>query len=270
MRRINKLKPVDYAWLGLIFIGNGVLAGAAVIYGFLNSYLYLLLSAIFTIVLINIVFSIRTKNLFYLVTALHYTIISLYFVAVIIENSQLLNLMRISFLFSLFFLLYLGLTRKLKWRKRELLEMAAENIKVAPGSFTNRPKPLEKKQYTRSELIGFSKFLFKKLIAVPYYEEKSVVFVVTNKYTNHVLNLRNNYSEETHVTFGFDGSISVSIAKKDYLKYKEELSFDQICYSLGELFIGFLELYKKNETVRIIYRMDRLKFNPFFGGIIGF
>jgi hypothetical protein len=37
------------------------------------------------------------------------------------------------------------------------------------------------------------------------------------------------------------------------------LAFDQLCTSLGQLFIEFFELYKKGEGIRVIDRMDDLK-----------
>jgi len=63
---------------------------------------------------------------------------------------------------------------------------------------------------------------------------------------------------DTHVTFDFAGHVSVTIAKKDYQKYTEELTFDQLCSSLGSLFIEFLELYQKNQSREIIDRLNRI------------
>ena len=39
----------------------------------------------------------------------------------------------------------------------------------------------------------------------------------------------------------FDGNVSASISKKDYLAFTEELAFDQLCDSLGKLFIEFMD-----------------------------
>ena len=41
-------------------------------------------------------------------------------------------------------------------------------------------------------------------------------------------------------------------------KYKEEFTFDQLCSSLGNLFIEFLDLYKKNQSSEIINRLNRV------------
>ena len=72
-----------------------------------------------------------------------------------------------------------------------------------------------------------------------------------------------NFSKYSYVSFNLDGKVTLNIGKIDYLKYKEQLTFDQLCESLGTLFIDFLELFKKGEGTRIIDRMNNLKLNPF-------
>ena len=53
------------------------------------------------------------------------------------------------------------------------------------------------------------------------------------------------------------------IAHKDYLDYREQLAFDPLCASLGQVFIDFFELYNKGEGVRAIDRMDDLRIGIF-------
>lgn len=50
----------------------------------------------------------------------------------------------------------------------------------------------------------------------------------------------------------------MNISHRDYLNFKEALSFDQLCASLGNLFIEFIETYLRGEGVRIIDKMDVL------------
>ena len=52
--------------------------------------------------------------------------------------------------------------------------------------------------------------------------------------------------------------MTVIISRKDYLGYKEELSFDQLCENLGKLFIKFMEYYRKGEADRIIYELNEI------------
>ena len=78
-----------------------------------------------------------------------------------------------------------------------------------------------------------------------------------------ILGLKSDYTDETWVAFDFDGNVSVNISHRDYLNYKEALSFDQLCESLGNLFVGFVEMFHRGEGVRIIDRMNALGI-PYF------
>ena len=50
MKHIRKLKSVNKAWIGLIFIGNGVLLAISYVYDFWQIYFFLLAAVLFTIV----------------------------------------------------------------------------------------------------------------------------------------------------------------------------------------------------------------------------
>ena len=62
----------------------------------------------------------------------------------------------------------------------------------------------------------------------------------------------------TYVSFDSDGTVEVNISEKDYRKYKDEYTFDQLCASLGDLFTGFLELFKENKSGEIITRLNSI------------
>ena len=79
----------------------------------------------------------------------------------------------------------------------------------------------------------------------------------------HRIGLRNDYTDFTYIIFDDKGNVSVHIAKQDYLKYHHQLSFDQLCDSLADRFIEFLELYKTGEGSRILDRLNSLKLSPF-------
>ena len=89
--------------------------------------------------------------------------------------------------------------------------------------------------------------------------------VITKNRLSHLLNLKNDYSDETYIMYDFEGNVSVNMKKQDYLQYKDALSFDQLTDSLGNLFKEFLELFMKKNSVWIIDRMDALKLSPFEG-----
>jgi hypothetical protein len=64
--------------------------------------------------------------------------------------------------------------------------------------------------------------------------------------------------ERSWIAFDFHGNVTVNISKRDYLGYKEEFSFDQLCDGLGKLFIRFMDYYRKGEAERIIYELNEV------------
>jgi len=214
-------------------------------------YLYLILYVF--------IFLLRTKNPVYWVS-----IFSLVFGGLLVWTfSDRITFIRpyvaVGTVFFAFWAVYLLLTRKMKWREREILELAAKSIHDTRDGFTGRPRPTGKVDSNKEEILKFSKFIFRYLIAVPYIEKDRVVIVVTGKIYKHLLNLKHGYIKDSWVALDFNGNVSVNISHRTYLRYQDELTFDQLCQSLGDLFKQFLELYKKGEGLRIIDRMDALK-----------
>ena len=151
--------------------------------------------------------------------------------------------------------------RKNKFKGRELFELAARATELAADGFTDRPRPAGKTTYTKDELMGFAEYIRKNLIALPYMETDRVVFVPIRMGDEYLFtfNPESFRRERTWIGFDFHGNITVSMSKRDYLAYKEELSFDQLCSNLGKLFIDFMEYYKKGEAERIVYQLNELK-----------
>ena len=150
------------------------------------------------------------------------------------------------------------------------MELAAGPVQEVENGFTERPFPSGKADYTPEEVKTFAGFSLKNLIAVPYYEQNRIVLAITGHYIDHMLNIRNDYSKDSWVAFDFNGNVSVFIIKDDYLQYKDELSFNQLCKSLGDLFKEFLHNFKNGEEVKIINRLSEIKLSPFTGGLVGF
>ncbi|MBT3207302.1 MAG: hypothetical protein HN704_03255 [Bacteroidetes bacterium] len=165
----------------------------------------------------------------------------------------------------LIWLVYLSITRKVKWKGREVYELAAMAVKETSNGFTERPYPTGKLNYSKHDLLEFASFLRSNQIALPFYEENEIAFVPIKMgqefrflYTNDY-----NYKDKSWILFDYMGNVTVHISKKDYLEYKENLSFDQLCESMGNLFKDFFELFLKGEELRIIDRLDSLKINIF-------
>lgn len=268
MKYLRKLKPLNEWWVGLIYIGNGVLLLLAALFGYWDLYLKFLGTVLLLVALIRVVISFRMGNYAYLAGALHYSVIAFLCFAITGGNKPLITALMGIFFFTLFLNVSMFVSKKVKWRKREILELAAHPVEDAKNGFTARPKPAGKAEFSREDILGFARFLAKNLIAIPYVEKDRVVLVIPKNRLKHIFNLKNDCSNETYISFAYNGNVTVNITKQDYLQYKDALAFDQLIDSMGNLFVEFLELFKKGEAVRIIDKMNDLKLNPFEGAML--
>ncbi len=168
-------------------------------------------------------------------------------------------------LFFMILTLYLVLSRKYKWRGREVLELTAAPVEGTRDGFTARPHPIGKAEYSGQQLMDFTKFLRRNMIALPYVEDDRVFYAPITMAQSfcHLYGWNHDLSGKTWVSFDLGGNVAANIAHKEYLSYHEDLTFDQLCDSLGSLFIEFMEMFKKGDGIRIINRMNALKENPF-------
>jgi hypothetical protein len=182
-----------------------------------------------------------------------------------IENKEVELAFLTSFIFFLFVLAYLVFTRKLKWRGREVFELAAEPVEEVSDGYTSRPRPVGKVEYSPQQIRLFTRFCARNLIALPYETSKNITLVLIKMGDEfrQLLGLSGDYQDATWVNFDEHGEVSVHISHKDYLDYRESLSFDQLCTSLGQVFIDFFEVYNKGEGVRVVDRMDDLRISIF-------
>jgi hypothetical protein len=164
-------------------------------------------------------------------------------------------------LFFGFVLIFLTLTRRLKWRGREIFELAAEPVEETGDGYTSRPRPVGKVDYNLQQIYAFSRFCARHLIALPYITSKNITLVPVknSEEFGRLLGLSGDYRDASWVNFDADGEVSVHIAQKDYLDYREPLAFDQLCTSFGQLFIDFFDHFNKGEGIRVIDRVDDLK-----------
>ena len=158
-------------------------------------------------------------------------------------------------------LVALAVSKRGKWRGRDLLELAAQSVaETAVEGYTSRPRPVGKVDVTPRELRDFAEFVRRKLIALPRYEPQRVVFVsvLSGREPGYVLGLRKNLDEETWVAIDDAGNVSVHVAKRDYLLYREDLAFDELCVSFGQVFIEFLTLFLQGKSVRITDQLNAM------------
>ncbi len=138
---------------------------------------------------------------------------------------------------------------------RKILELAAKHVTDTKNGFTTRPLPAGKSEYSQGEIMGLSDFLEKNTIAIPYRDSNGIILTFPEDWLGRKYDVHGSYLDDTRITFNNDGNVSAVISKKDYYKYRDELTFDQLCESFGQLFIEFLELYKKGDTNKILQRI---------------
>ena len=149
-----------------------------------------------------------------------------------------------------------------RWRGRDLFELIASNIEESTqNGFTSRPHPVARTEYNRDEIMAFVKYMQSKLLGLTVIDDKKIYLVPVKNGHEYSMLLKSGYSllEGSWISFHVDGQISVHICKADYLDYREPLSFNQLCQSMGDQFIEFLELFEKGEEVRIIDKLNQAK-----------
>jgi hypothetical protein len=166
---------------------------------------------------------------------------------------------------SILFLVMMLATRQAKWRGRDILELAARPVSREPEAYSGRPRPAGKTDYTRGELLEFAAFVRRKQIAMSYVEPDRVVLVPVKMGSEfgHLFRRKHDYSNDTWVAFGSDGNLSVNIAHEDYLAFTEDLDLDQLCRSLADVFLDFMEMHLKGQDSRILDRLDAMKIGVF-------
>ena len=269
MYYIRKLKP-DRSVTGLLpaFISVAIFALTSVLFDITVGFSVLgVLIGLYA--LYSFLVYLKTNNSGYIIASLYQLSLALLIWsqprAIKYGDLQLTMLFLVCMLFFMAWMIYLLINRKLKWRGREILEMAAEPVDETADGYTTRPLSTGKIEYSQKDIIAFADFARQNLIAITYIEKDKVVLVPVKmgEEYNAILGLRSDYTPSTWVAFDHLGNVSVNISRKDYLNYKENLSFDQLCTSLGDVFIEFLEMFTRGEGVRIIGRMDALGLNPF-------
>jgi hypothetical protein len=252
MSTSKKLKPRPWAIIIPIVFGALVLST----YFTLGREIYWTVIAIVVSLaaIVHFIVLLRTKNWGHLAMMLFYAFLVL--ASIGRDKSVLEPIGVVGAGVSSIFMFYAFITKKVYWRYSEILELAAKPVKKVEDGFTSRPFPAGEAQYTKEEIEGFATFMLQHVIAATYYEDDRIVLVIPKNMYLHLLYLQRNYRKDTYVSFGYDGNISVHIAKKDYSQYKDELTFDQLCLSLGNVFKEFLHLYQMGEGTKIIEKLN--------------
>ena len=141
---------------------------------------------------------------------------------------------------------------KLESNARRLFNLGAEHVHEAFNGFTDRPYSACKAEYSKDEIRGFARFMGGRKIVKSIIRKEAIILA----FSMGISPLKEpDLQQISYVSFDYEGNISVHISEYDYKRFKEELTFDQLCASLGDVFMRFLEYYKKGLESRIIIEL---------------
>jgi hypothetical protein len=142
---------------------------------------------------------------------------------------------------------------KLEANARGVFELTAENVSEIQDGFTNRPYAAGKAMFDDDELIAFARFMDSAGIVYSRIDSDNVAL----KFSMTASPLTHQDSDNiSQVLFDRHGTLSVQIAQSDYRQYKEQLSFDQLCPGMAEVFKRFLHFYREGVESRIMAELQ--------------
>jgi len=151
--------------------------------------------------------------------------------------------------------IYFKASRRLTWKYKDILQLAAKDIHEASNGFTSRSMPLNMISLAPTDLKSFGKFMANHLIAFPFHNKSGTYFCINTSGATWFSKPRQ--ERDTYILFHHDGPVEVNIARKEYDQYKEELTFDLLCQSLGDLFVQFFELFCNGKSQQILNIVNR-------------
>lgn len=138
---------------------------------------------------------------------------------------------------------------QLETHARKIFEQSASSVPDAKNGFTERPYAFGKIDSSKDEIQSFARFLDAAQIAKAQIEKDKTI--LTFSMTTSPLS-QPPLEKVSYVSFDSKGNISVQISRADYKQYKEELTFDQLCKAITNLFKRYFEYYKAGKENRIL------------------
>ena len=258
MNRSSRLKPANPWMLALAGITLVFILGTVFAFGE-NHFQALQMAIMSWAFIIHLIILARTGNPVYLVSIFFYLSAALTSLSVIFGFRTVIPYFASAALIMFVAFMYTLVTKKIKWYYRDVLDLAARPVETAEDGFTPRPWPAGTADFTRDEILGLSQFMKKYAIVVPYVENDRIVFVVPENILKHFFIPWQGYGGTTWVAFGFDKKMTVNVTKKDYNRYREELTFDKLCASFGDMFRTFLEMHKNGDQKRILELLNNAR-----------
>jgi len=267
---MNKIVSSNRFYVGIFYSLNGFLAIFMLTTNNISIYLSILLFFLTLVIVTNLVFGIRTRNPWFLLTAAHYSNISL---AILFELYQLetaKKLFMILFIVTCLSLIIAGMKKKLKWRKYEILELAAQSVSSQNNGFTNRPMVCGHTDLPFKDILAFWSFARRHLLGIPRIFPDRAELVLTEHTLPYLLGVPLRYNHLSWICITKKGKITVYLSQQDYARFKEKLTFDQLCMAICNQFVNWIKNYSQGSDRKMIDQLNQVHSIPFTGGLIGF
>jgi len=142
---------------------------------------------------------------------------------------------------------------RLNRHARQIFRLAADSVHEKSEGFTPRPFSAGKLETSTEELEGFARFLNGKQIITLFTQKEKIILA----FSLGISPLANpDLQKVSYVSFSHDQDMAVHVSGYDYHRYREELTFDQICAALANLFLRFLRYYREGKESRILVEFN--------------
>ena len=153
------------------------------------------------------------------------------------------------------------LKTKLESHHRRLFELIAEPIADASDGYTPRPYPAGKTDCSREEIQRFAQFMEQKYIKNNYLNDDQIILLLPGLHSPFGHIKKPNPENSSYIAFDKEGNVKAFMSQKDYDQYRDTYTFDQLCESMGTLFLGFLEDFRNGQENRILEKFRSRTWN---------
>ncbi|MEA3476860.1 MAG: hypothetical protein U9R60_01670 [Bacteroidota bacterium] len=159
------------------------------------------------------------------------------------------------FIINLFLFPALWKSNRLEKSARRIFKLAAEMVTDTSNGFTGRPYYAGQEEYNKNEIIGLARYLNGKDISRYTVSPKSVQVGFSMGRSPLA---DKTFQKISHISFANDGKVMVQISEQDYKMYRNQLTFNQLCEALSNVFTQFLDYYKNGNEERIITELKSI------------
>jgi hypothetical protein len=127
----------------------------------------------------------------------------------------------------------------------DFLIKAGYEVKGIADGFTSRPYYMGAFNFTQKEASEFAKALEKFPLTKSYFHEDRIIMIISKGLFWYFPFIKPNLDKCTYFEIVFSGKLSIHIAEKDYKQFESELTFDELCHNLGDLFWRLFKIHKE-------------------------